>query len=255
MVSRPTLLERDFNIPPLDELAREIQRIGPHPDPSRRPAQCCRRFLNSSASSSNSHRIFAIPRAYPCPGGVESHRMEVYARLVYSNVESFLLTMLSRCKRRAGCAPVGRAREEFLGHPSQRLAFFPTDTGRVYPIPSDPGCNTSNLPALSAGARTLRVGRAGAFRFKSRSGLGSNRARRQLIAKSPRSKSGARQPELSLAGAPYWTAGLTSNPRKRTCWYSATGPVMCNLPRSMPILRAWLTFWSPASIAVRRRSK
>src|SRR6187551_1782984 len=31
------------------------------------------------------------PRAYPCPGGVESHRMEVYARLVYSNVESFLL--------------------------------------------------------------------------------------------------------------------------------------------------------------------
>ena len=54
--------------------------------------------------------------------------------------------MLSRCKRRAGCAPVGRAREEFPGHPSQRLAFFPTDTRRVYPIPSDPDAIPQTYP-------------------------------------------------------------------------------------------------------------
>lgn len=58
----PTLLERDFNIPPLGELVREVEHIARIQAQHQRHEHATPRFLNSSATSSPSPRTSAIPR-------------------------------------------------------------------------------------------------------------------------------------------------------------------------------------------------
>ena len=146
------------------------------------------------------------PRAYPCPDGVESHRMEVYARLVYSNVESFLLPSFPVVRHVLGAHRWAELVRNFLAtHRSASPFFRQIPDEFIQFLQTQDAIPQTYPPFLLELAHYEWVELV--LSVSNRAGLGSNRARRQLIAKSPRSKSGARQPELSLAGTPYWTAG------------------------------------------------
>ena len=134
--------------------------------------------------------------------------MEVSRGWLYSNVNRFLLPCFPVVRDVLGAHRWAELVRNFLATHRSASPFFRQIPDEFCPISFKPRMQYLKLPLpLSAGARTLRVGRAGAFRFESRPGLGSIAPAGSLFAESPCSKSGARQPELSLADAPYWTAG------------------------------------------------
>ena len=97
----PTLLERDFNVPPLPALLGEVETIrhalGDEPAELRAERAAPSKGYDSRPTSyefQKPQREFAAyirdPQRNPLPAGVEKRRANVYARLFYNNIESFL---------------------------------------------------------------------------------------------------------------------------------------------------------------------
>jgi uncharacterized protein len=64
------------------------------------------------------------PKASPCPHGIEARRMRIYRRLVYSNVESFLLTCFPVLRKVLGTRRWARLVRVFLATHRCRSPFF-----------------------------------------------------------------------------------------------------------------------------------
>ncbi|MDN5836960.1 MAG: putative DNA-binding domain-containing protein [Nitrosospira sp.] len=64
------------------------------------------------------------PKANPCPRGIEARRMRIYRRLVYNNVESFLLTCFPVLRKVLGTRRWTRLVRAFLATHRSRSPFF-----------------------------------------------------------------------------------------------------------------------------------
>ncbi|PTR15527.1 hypothetical protein C8R31_103111 [Nitrosospira sp. Nsp2] len=64
------------------------------------------------------------PYSSPCPVGVETHRMAVYTRLVYNNLESFLLPCFPVLREVLGTQQWARLVRSFLATHGSRSPFF-----------------------------------------------------------------------------------------------------------------------------------
>lgn len=64
------------------------------------------------------------PRANPCPRGIETRRMGIYRRLVYSNLESFLLTCFPVLHKALGKRKWARLVRSFLATHRSQSPFF-----------------------------------------------------------------------------------------------------------------------------------
>lgn len=64
------------------------------------------------------------PRANPCPRGIEARRMQIYRRLVYNNVESFLLTCFPVLRKVLGTRRWARLVRVFLATHRSHSPFF-----------------------------------------------------------------------------------------------------------------------------------
>jgi hypothetical protein len=64
------------------------------------------------------------PRINPCPRGIETQRMEIYRRLVYNNLESFLLTCFPVLNKVLGKRRWARLMRGFLAAHHSRSPFF-----------------------------------------------------------------------------------------------------------------------------------
>jgi Uncharacterized protein conserved in bacteria len=112
---RPTLLERDNHLPPLDVLMQEVRQIGalqgrasPAADlappatsqPSATPASA--RTTRQAETLPDAQAAFAArlrrPRSQPCPAGMTARRVDLYARLVRTNVDEALLGAFPRLR-------------------------------------------------------------------------------------------------------------------------------------------------------------
>ena len=90
---RPTLLERDFNFPPMQELLAETNRIrmlqNTYTDRQRLEgvAPC----MMSCANSNSGWRATCATRSgMPPPAGIEERRLRVYRELFFNAIESLL---------------------------------------------------------------------------------------------------------------------------------------------------------------------
>ena len=83
----PTLLERDFNIPPVDELMLELTASKPC-------RQRSRHMPKSRPSFQQTQGAFAAhirhPQLHQAPEHIEDRRLEIYRNLFFNNIESFL---------------------------------------------------------------------------------------------------------------------------------------------------------------------
>ena len=64
------------------------------------------------------------PKANPCPRGIEARRMRIYRRLVYSNLESFLLTCFPVLRKVLGSRRWARLVQRFLATHHSCSPFF-----------------------------------------------------------------------------------------------------------------------------------
>ncbi|MEO8992746.1 MAG: putative DNA-binding domain-containing protein [Nitrosospira sp.] len=64
------------------------------------------------------------PRVNPCPRGIETRRMEIYRKLVYNNLESFLLTCFPVLNKVLGKRRWVRLARGFLATHRSRSPFF-----------------------------------------------------------------------------------------------------------------------------------
>jgi hypothetical protein len=64
------------------------------------------------------------PKTNPCPRGIESQRMRIYRRLVYQNIESFLLTCFPVLRKMLGERRWARLVRGFLAGHHSRSPFF-----------------------------------------------------------------------------------------------------------------------------------
>lgn len=64
------------------------------------------------------------PKANPCPPGIEARRMQIYRRLVYNNLESFLLTCFPVLRRVLGSRRWARLVRRFLATHRSCSPFF-----------------------------------------------------------------------------------------------------------------------------------
>lgn len=64
------------------------------------------------------------PEANPCPDGIETGRMQVYRKLVYQNIESFLLTCFPVLRKVLGEQRWARLVRAFLAGHRSRSPFF-----------------------------------------------------------------------------------------------------------------------------------
>ena len=139
----PTLLERDFNMPPLAALLDEVQtirsalgdtpaalRAQPAPDLSANSQQ--RRIEGRAERSTNAfqktQREFAAyirdPKGNPLPTGVEDRRANIYARLFYNNIETFLAGAFSVLRRLLDDAAWDRLMHGFLHEHRAQSPYF-----------------------------------------------------------------------------------------------------------------------------------
>jgi hypothetical protein len=86
----PTVLERDFNFPPLEELLAEVDQIKRLQLPRQRHE---RNESNKPpekllASSNASPPTCAIPTGAAAPEGVEDRRLAIYRRLFFNNLSN-----------------------------------------------------------------------------------------------------------------------------------------------------------------------
>lgn len=65
------------------------------------------------------------PETNPCPSGVERRRMEIYRRLVYENIQSFLLACFPILRKVLGARRWTRLMRCFLANHHSRSPFFP----------------------------------------------------------------------------------------------------------------------------------
>jgi hypothetical protein len=112
---RPTLLERDNHLPSLAVLMQEVRQIGalqgrasPAADlappassqPSTTPASA--RTTRQAETLPDAQAAFAArlrrPRSQPCPAGMTARRVDLYARLVRTNVDEALLGAFPRLR-------------------------------------------------------------------------------------------------------------------------------------------------------------
>lgn len=111
----PTLLERDFNVPPLPALLGEVETIrsalGEEPAALRAAPAPLSKVDESQPMShefQGPQREFAAyirdPQRNPLPAGVEKRRANVYARLFYNNIETFLANAFSTLRQLLGDA-------------------------------------------------------------------------------------------------------------------------------------------------------
>ena len=156
----PTLLERDFNIPPLPALLDEVGAVRAAQQrctgvPERIPAE---RYPERRAHSPKTHgatsaqprsprdfqhvqREFAAyirnPERNRLPAGVEARRADLYARLFYNNIESFLARTFRTMRRIVddaawhavvrGFVDNHRAESPYFSHiPEEFLAYLTT---------------------------------------------------------------------------------------------------------------------------------
>jgi uncharacterized protein len=64
------------------------------------------------------------PKANPCPRGVEAQRMRIYRKLVYNNIESFLLNCFPVLRKVLGTRRWARLVRAFLATHCSRSPFF-----------------------------------------------------------------------------------------------------------------------------------
>lgn len=112
---RPTLLERDNHLPPLDVLMQEVRRIGTLQDragpaadvappitPQPSSALAAPMTAGRAEALQDMQAAFAArlrrPRGRPCPAGMKARRVDLYARLVHANVNEALLGAFPRLR-------------------------------------------------------------------------------------------------------------------------------------------------------------
>ena len=139
----PTLLERDFNMPQLAALLAEVQTIRSalgdtpaelqtQPAPGSSADSPQRRVEGQAARSTNAfqntQREFAAyirdPKGNPLPTGVEDRRANIYVRLFYNNIETFLASAFSVLRRLLDDAAWHRLVRGFLHEHRAQSPYF-----------------------------------------------------------------------------------------------------------------------------------
>ena len=139
----PTLVERDFNLPPLPELLAEPARVrdlqsnaGPvdaekptalwatPPRPAASPSSAAKRTPRFQTAQRAFAAYIRHPERHPLPPGVPERRMRVYARLFYNNVESFLAETFTVLREIIPAAAWRALARDFLHHHRATSPYF-----------------------------------------------------------------------------------------------------------------------------------
>lgn len=89
------------------------------------------------------------PKANPCPRGIEARRMRIYRRLVYNNVESFLLTCFPVLRKVLGTRRWARLVRLFLATHRSRSPFFREIPGEFIQFLQSNGPLSSDYPEFT----------------------------------------------------------------------------------------------------------
>ena len=138
---RPTLLERDNHLPSLAVLMQEVRQIGalqgrasPAADlappatsqPSATPAYA--RTTRQAETFPDAQAAFAArlrrPRSQPCPAGMTARRVDLYARLVRSNVDEALLGAFPRLRGMLSARRWSQLVRQFVAEHGCQSPFF-----------------------------------------------------------------------------------------------------------------------------------
>ena len=134
----PTVLERDFNYPPVPELLREVgtiraaqERASPRPAARQRGeagAVSGRVATDAPGAFASVQRAFAAhvrdPDRHPVPAGVGPGRMAVYAGLVHRNIEGFLARTFRMARAVLPDAHWRSAVRDFIARHASRSPYF-----------------------------------------------------------------------------------------------------------------------------------
>ncbi len=134
----PTVLERDFNYPPVPELLREVGTIRAAQErassrPAARPHNAARAVsshgtMGGPGAFGSVQRAFAAhvrdPDRNPVPPGVDAGRMAVYTGLVHRNIEGFLARTFRTARSVLPDARWRSAVGDFIARHASRSPYF-----------------------------------------------------------------------------------------------------------------------------------
>ncbi|SCY53929.1 hypothetical protein SAMN05216420_10870 [Nitrosospira sp. Nl5] len=89
------------------------------------------------------------PKANPCPHGIEARRMGIYKRLVYNNIESFLLTCFPVLRKVLGARRWERLLRLFLATHHSRSPLFREIPGEFIQFLQSNGPLSSDYPEFT----------------------------------------------------------------------------------------------------------
>lgn len=138
---RPTLLERDNHLPPLDVLMQEVRRIGTLQDragpaadvappitPQPSSALAAPMTAGRAEALHDTQAAFAArlrrPRGRPCPAGMKARRVDLYARLVHANVNEALLGAFPRLRGLLSARSWSQLVRRFVAEHGCQTPFF-----------------------------------------------------------------------------------------------------------------------------------
>ena len=196
----PTLLERDFNVPPLPALLGEVETIrhalGEEPAALRAAPAPLSKVDESQPTShgfQGPQREFAAyirdPQRNPLPAGVEKRRANVYARVFYNNIESFLASAFFNSAAASGRRGMARPSARLRASPPRPVALLLGHSEGVSVLLGGVEAFPGGAAALRLGALPLPMGEArlgASARCRFRGKRPGRRTGRQALAFAPR---------------------------------------------------------------------